>query len=449
MGAYYGKLIYHITLIWNLTMETFTMMQADIGRNLRRLDRHASAWMLCAVLLGLAACVQLPDAVEVKKVDKPILVYPEPPDEARFIYERTIYSNRDVDKSEVEKASVIKNIVGDDSTGVVLERLKKPYAVSVNRGRIFVSDPVARVVKVFDVPQGRYFRIGEESPGALMKPIGIDTDDSGTLYVADATLKAVMVYDRDGKFLRKIASAKIGEPPVFSRLASVTVDKNGEKIYAVDIGGSRSENEVHRIRVFDAHSGAHLFDIGSRGSEPGEFNLPRDVAIGKNGELFVVDGGNFRVQVLDSKGKYLRSFGKVGQQMGDLARPKEAAIDLAGNVYVTDTLHSNFQIFNPSGELLMYIGTQSGIDGPAHYRLLAGITVDEDGRVYVVDQYFRKVDIFRPAALAENEGYLSIKELPVGAASAVPPGESAPKAKAAEEKAGGSLGQMILDNEEL
>ena len=38
--------------------------------------------------------------------------------------------------------------------------------------------------------------------------------------------------------------------------------------------------------------------------------------------------------------------------------------------------------------------------------LPSGIDVDEDGRVYMLDQFFRKLDVFRPASLAENEGYL-------------------------------------------
>ena len=39
--------------------------------------------------------------------------------------------------------------------------------------------------------------------------------------------------------------------------------------------------------------------------------------------------------------------------------------------------------------------------------LPAGLAIDEDGRVYMVDQYFRKVDVFRPARLSEKEGWLT------------------------------------------
>ena len=231
-------------------------------------------------------------------------------------------------------------------------------------------------------------------------PSQMTTDAAGNLYVADIGAKAIMVYGPDRRFLRRVGSDKW-----FSRLSSVTVDPAGTRVYAVDLGGVTSEQ--HQVRVFDAVSGAHLQDIGKRGSGPGEFNLPRDLAIGKDGRLYVVDGGNFRVVVFDREGRYLHSFGSVGKQYGQFARPKEVAIDRDGNVYVVDTAFGNFQIFNPDGELLLFVGERSERDGPARYMLPSGIAVDEDGRVLVVDQWFRKIDVFRPVGLPEKGGFLA------------------------------------------
>ena len=351
-------------------------------------------FMLLTASIGLAACAPLPEQAEDARPRGPI-VFPAPPDEPRFAYERTIYSSADVVRDDRE-TTMRRLITGEARRG---EGLAKPYAVAVHQGRIFLSDSVERFVKVFDVPQGRHFRIGVDDPGRLAKPLGIDVDRIGTLYVADATQKAILVYDREGKFLRRIGSEKH-----FDRLSSVTVDPKGERLYVVDIGGVSSEN--HRVRVFDARAGTHLYDIGKRGKGPGEFNLPRDLAIGKDGQLYVVDGGNFRVQVFDANGKYLHSFGAVGKQLGNFARPKEIATDKEGNVYVVDTAFGNFQIFNADGDLLMFVGDRSEQDGPARYMLPSGIYVDEDGRVYMVDQWFRKVDVFRPYKLGPNEGWL-------------------------------------------
>jgi len=54
----------------------------------------------------------------------------------------------------------------------------------------------------------------------------------------------------------------------------------------------------------------------------------------------------------------------------------------------------------------MFVGERSQLPGPGRFMLPAGIAVDEDGRVYVVDQFFRKVDVFRPADITVEQGYL-------------------------------------------
>ena len=374
--------------------------------------------LVCAVLLGLSACAQAPKKV-IKKVAAP-LVFPSPPDDARFFYERTIRSSRDVDTS-IAETSLQELLTGTGATEANIP-LRKPYAIAVHQGRLFVSEPTSRIVKVFDVPGKKYFTIGAEEPGRLLMPTGLDVDGAGNLYVADISVKAVMVYNRDGVFLRKLAATKIGEPDLFKRLASVTVDKKGEKIYALDIGGTSGATENHRVRIFDAKTGKHLSDIGKRGTGQGEFNLARDLVLDKDNNLFVVDAGNARVQVFNAEGNFLREFGNRGKQLGNFSRPKEIAMDSTGNIYVVDATFSHFQIFNPNGELLMSIGSGSDKDTPVSYRLVSGIAVDEDGRVYLVDQQFKKIDIFRPAGMGVKQGYLAGKggDNKLGAASQAP-----------------------------
>lgn len=361
----------------------------------RLVRRTKLALIFSTGLLLLSGCAQLSDGGETANKPAGPLVFPGPPDEPRFVYERTITNSTDV-VADNSDDSLRRALTGAQRAG---HFMTKPYAVAAHRGRIFVSDSAERTVKVFDAPGGKFFTIGEEEPGQLIKPLGLDVDRAGRLYVADATQKMIFIYDRDGKFLRKI-----GGKELFDRISSVTVDPSGRQIYVVDIGGVRSEN--HRVRVFETATGRHVMDIGKRGSGPGEFNLPRDMAIGKEGRLYVVDGGNFRVQVFNADGTYRESFGAVGRQLGNFARPKEIAADADGNLYVADAAFGNFQIFSPDGELLMYIGNRSEQGGPAQYILPSGIAVDEDGRVYFVDQWFSKVDVFRPYGLAADQGYL-------------------------------------------
>jgi len=162
-----------------------------------------------------------------------------------------------------------------------------------------------------------------------------------------------------GRRLRPLPAGlikKIGGEKVFDRLTSVTVNPEGTLIYAVDIGGVDSDKHV--VKVFDGGDRRPQDGYRQARRRAGEFNLPRDLAIGKDGRLYVVDGGNFRVVVFDRDGKYLQSFGSVGRQLGQFSRPKEIAADPQGNIYVVDSAFGNFQIFNADGELLMFVGTR-------------------------------------------------------------------------------------------
>lgn len=351
--------------------------------------------MSLSVLL-LASCAVAPQ----QAVVQPKPVFPSPPDEPRFYYERTIFSSADVEKED-KNAALKRALTGATQVG---EGLGKPYGVAVYHGRVYVSDTALHAVAVFDIPGQRYFKIGDEEPGKLGMPIGLDVDGKGNLYVVDGSSKQIQVYGKDGKHLRTMAGQKF-----FKRPSGIAVDEAGERVYVVDTG--MVTNEEHRIRVFDGATGKHLLDFGKRGSENGEFNLPRDVAVGTDGLIYVVDGGNFRVQVFKPDGTFVRVFGDVGRRGGQFSRPKEMAVDPEGNLYVVDSAFGNYQIFNTQGQLLLAVGNRSDVEGMAKFMLPSGIAIDGDGRVYIVDQYFRKVDVFRPAKIAEGDGFAAPKQV--------------------------------------
>jgi DNA-binding beta-propeller fold protein YncE len=346
------------------------------------------AALACAAALAGCAAPPAPPAAAAA------MVFPPPPDPARFVFERSLYTSADVVRDQ-PNAALRRLLTGETRIG---EGLTKPYGVAVHQGRVFVSDAGMHEVVVFDIPAQRFFKIGDDDDGRLSMPLGLDVDARGNLYVLDASAKGVQVFDRDGKFQRSLAG-----PDWFSRPSGLAVEPDGSRVYVVDTGGVTSES--HRVRVFEARSGEHLFDFGKRGAAPGELNLPRDVTLGRDGLLYVVDGGNFRVQVFTRDGKFVRVFGSVGRQSGQFSRPKEAAADREGNVYVVDAAFGNFQIFNSDGALLLAVGSRAEKDGIAKYMLPSGIAVDADGRVYMVDQFFRKVDVYRPAALDAGAGF--------------------------------------------
>ena len=376
-------------------------------------SRRCAVLGMCGLLL-LAGCAEAPRAPSGKAAELP--VFPPPPEKARILWERSIYGSANVLADDKESA-LRRAVTGEVRTGQALD---KPYGVAARNGRVYVGDTVARNVALFDLNAKKYTRIGMDEPGALRMPFGMDLDAAGNLYVVDGTLKRVHVYDADGKFLRMM-----GQDHKWSRPVGLAIDDARKRLYVVDAGGVDSPD--HRVHVIDLVTGQKLSEIGKRGEGEGEFNLPRDAVVGKDGTLYVVDGGNFRVQVFDVNGKYLRTFGAIGRRMGQFSRPKEIATDAQGNLYVVDSAFGNFQIFNPEGQLLLDVGTRGNQDGPAKFMLPSGIAVDSDGRIYMVDQFFRKLEVFRPADLPATAQYgvqpaAKTAAAPAPAASAARPG---------------------------
>lgn len=341
--------------------------------------------LAAGTVFALVGCAIAPSGPE-RTAEAIQPMFPAPPAAARYRFERTLYGAKDV-LAEEGNAALRKFLHREDQDAG--PGLTSPHALAVDHGRVFVSDLAERQINVFDIPGRRFYSIGAAGPGTLQKPLGLSIDRAGQLFVADAGANAILAYDAQGKYLRSI-----GGPQWFARLASVTADPDGKRLYAID-SGEAGKGEP-RVRVFDPRDGRHLFDFGARGSGPGEFNTPYDLAVGSAGKLYVTDSGNPRVQTFDRQGKYLNSFGTVGRRPGQFGRPKAIATDAAGEVYVVDALLGNFQVFDPRGVMLFSIGGHGEDGGPLSYLLPSGIAIDEDGSLYFLDQGYRKIDVFRP-----------------------------------------------------
>jgi DNA-binding beta-propeller fold protein YncE len=179
------------------------------------MKKHFSATTLGSIFsvagaLMLAGCA----TVNTEPVKVEIPVFPSPPDEPRFFYERTLYSSADVVKED-GNAAMRRALTGESRSG---EFLGKPYGVAVFHGRVYVTDTVNRNVAVFDIPGQRFFKIGEGDAGTLAMPIGLDVDGNGNVYVVDNKAKLVQVYDTDGKHLRSIGGPKwFAKPSAWTR----------------------------------------------------------------------------------------------------------------------------------------------------------------------------------------------------------------------------------------
>jgi len=358
----------------------------DPGR--RGLLAGMSGLLLTGAAAAVTGCAAPPP--EAEPIDPSSLVYPPPPETPRFYYDRTIWgSNAVIEETSSDRFR--RFATGESARG---QGMSKPFGVVAQDGRIFVSDTVSRRVHVFDFPRKRYYSLGTKGLGNLSKPLGMAADNTGKLYVVDGTAKRVLIYDLEGNY-----QTAIGMDNGLERPTGIAVTPDGDRIYVVDTGGVSSRN--HGVHIFDGR-GRKVRSVTTRGGGEAEFNLPLDCALDKAGNLYVVDTGNFRCQVLGPDGGFRLQFGEAGRFPGQFAHPKGIAVDDDGIIYITDTSFGVVQLFDPDGQILLAVGRRSQGQKPGEFLLPAGVAVDVDHRVYMVDQFFRKVEVFRPAAVPED-----------------------------------------------
>ncbi|MDH4233641.1 MAG: hypothetical protein OEV15_00700, partial [Gallionella sp.] len=135
--------------------------------------------LFLAVALVLGGCIAAPKSRHAAQQQADGTVFPPPPDEPRFYFERTLHNRADV-VPDTDSDIFRRTVTGERKTA---EGISKPYGIAVHRGRVFVGDTAGRAVVVFDIPGQQFFRIGESDPGMLITPMGMDVDQLGNLYV--------------------------------------------------------------------------------------------------------------------------------------------------------------------------------------------------------------------------------------------------------------------------
>ncbi len=124
-----------------------------------------------------------------------------------------------------------------------------------------------------------------------------------------------------------------------------------------------------------------LSTFGSAGTGNGQLNNPWGIARDANGNVWVADTGNNRVEEFNSEGSFVRVAGTSGS--GILQAPEDVTTDSAGNAWVTDTQKSRVVEFNASGVYVRAFGTAG--TGNGQFNMPWGITVDSANHVWVVD----------------------------------------------------------------
>jgi sugar lactone lactonase YvrE len=213
-------------------------------------------------------------------------------------------------------------------------------------------------------------------------------DSKGHLFVLNRGPQPLAEFDPAGKFIRAFGDG------LFRRTHGLRIDRDGN-IWVTDVG-------AHIVVKLDPQ-GQTLLTLGTRG-EAGEWNEatqsrhlnePNDLTIGRNGDIFVVQGhtpgkGDPRVLRFDKKGKFIKSWGGMGTEPGKFNVAHGIALDAKGLLWVADRENQRIQIFDDEGKFIReikYAGLPCGFDiGDQYIYMVNGfagqvVRLDLNGKV--------------------------------------------------------------------
>lgn len=260
----------------------------------------------------------------------------------------------------------------------VLTGLNHPYRVATNsRGELLVSEWGSHQVSILNAKGNRigsYGYMGHE-PENMWHPTGIAIDDDGNVFVASH--HKLQKFSPGGQLMKSVGQKGEGEGEFWYPLG-ITFHSN--RVYVCD-------EDNGRIQVFDTDL-TFKQSIGSCCSGTGQFLQPHDVKFDKDGNMYVVEYQNNRVQVVDESGHFLRMFGHV-KGAGELLCP--TALYIADQlVYVSDSKHYRTAVYQTSGQFVASFGKL----GEREFYLARGITSDSDGMIYVCDKTKNCINVF-------------------------------------------------------
>jgi len=228
--------------------------------------------------------------------------------------------------------------------------------------------PFDSVPDAVKLPAGMY--LGEVSGVAVNSKghIFVFTRGNSTGPAYAATAAQLLEFDKDGKFLGEIGHNLYA----WSFAHMVRVDKD-DNIWVTDKGSDmviRFNPQGQVTMVFGRKQ-----EASDEGTEPlrhpkpplppvdGMFRQVTDVTWDAAGDGFISDGYiNSRVAKVSKEGRWIKSFGEPGDQPGQLNTPHSIASDNQGNIYVANRGNARIEVFDTDGKYLRQIKINEPFD---------------------------------------------------------------------------------------
>lgn len=341
-------------------------------------------------------------AAEPKKIpviDYSNIVWPNPPAIARIRYQ-AFYAAEKISQVEAgtntKKAKWMDRLAGTQSATEntkVLFQLAEPYGLAVDsKNNLYVADQKVGAIFIFNTETREVELIKNKTNAHFVRIVGLAMDDGDRLFVSDPGLRHVLVFDSTHKATDVITDGMV-EP------SSLAIDRENRQLYISDVN-------LDQVLVYDADTLKLKRKMGTTGKNhelttPGDFAKPTGMAVDQEGNLYVCDTLNDRIEVFDADGKFISTYGKNGDGPGYFARPKGIAVDGDGHIWVADGMQDRVQVFNNEWQLLITFGGHGLL--PGQFQGLVGVAIDKNNRVFTSEIYPGRVQQFRYVTDAEAD----------------------------------------------
>lgn len=254
-------------------------------------------------------------------------------------------------------------------------KITAPRAVHVGPDlEIYVLDDNGRVVVLGD--GGQLIRQWRMPASEIGNPEGICYLQDGRVVVADTHYDRLVFFSRTGEVLSLLGEHGTG-PGQFVYPVAVCQDATGH-IYVAEYG------DKQRVQKFTT-GGEFVLEFGAPGTEPGQFQRPSGI-VWRDGEVFVVDAFNNRVQVFRDDGEFV---GVLRDKSYELEYPYDVTKAKDGTLFIVEHKAGRISHLSADGKLLGRFGSSGRAKGK--FITPWGIAIRGDSRLVVADTGNRRV----------------------------------------------------------